>query len=43
MGEGSQRRPRLISQKEETLRWNLFRGRISVAKFKRELQKIKGK
>jgi uncharacterized membrane protein len=41
MGKGSRRRPTLISEKEETLRWDLAMGKITREEFDRKIKEIK--
>ena len=43
MGKGDKRRPRLVSQEEEDLRWKLAQGRIDRGTFDKEMKKLKGK
>lgn len=42
-GKGSTRRPKFISDEEETLRWDLALGKITRKKFDEEMDKLKGK
>jgi len=39
--KGSWRRPRQITQEEESLRWMLIDGQISLATYKRRFAKLK--
>jgi len=41
MGKGDGRRPCLTSQKENTLRWDLKEGKITLEEFERKMKRVK--
>lgn len=43
MSKGSTRRPRLISRQEESLRWKLAMGEITLTEFYKTLKELKGR